>query len=94
MVWEDTGATETGRPCFVMELVRGIPITQYCDHEKFRTRDRLDLFVQVCYAIQHAHQKGITSWDPGRRSPMLHVWHAPSWNEIETVEAGRTDRSR
>jgi WD40 repeat protein len=55
----DAGATETGRPYFVMELVRGIPITEYCDQAKLSIRNRLDLFIKVCNAIQHAHQKGI-----------------------------------
>jgi eukaryotic-like serine/threonine-protein kinase len=55
----DAGATETGRPYFVMELVRGVPITDYCDQNHLAVHDRLDLFVQVCHAVQHAHQKGI-----------------------------------
>ena len=59
----DAGATETGRPFFVMELVRGIPITRYCDENKLNTEDRLELFIQVCQAIQHAHQKGIIHRD-------------------------------
>jgi WD40 repeat protein/tRNA A-37 threonylcarbamoyl transferase component Bud32 len=59
----DAGATEAGRPFFVMELVKGIPITRYCDQEKLATRARLDLFIQVCHAIQHAHQKGIIHRD-------------------------------
>src|SRR5262249_48865616 len=59
----DAGATETGRPYFVMELVKGIPITKYSDQEKLSTNDRLDLFVKVCHAIQHAHQKGIIHRD-------------------------------
>src|SRR6266702_2330761 len=59
----DGGATETGRPYFVMELVRGIRITQYCDQNNLSTRERLDLFVQVCNALQHAHQKGIIHRD-------------------------------
>ncbi len=59
----DAGATDTGRPFFVMELVKGIPITKYCDQEKLATRERLDLFIQVCHAIQHAHQKGIIHRD-------------------------------
>jgi eukaryotic-like serine/threonine-protein kinase len=59
----DAGATETGRPFFVMELVRGIKITEYCDQNKLSTEDRLDLFIQVCNAIQHAHQKGIIHRD-------------------------------
>ena len=54
----DAGATDTGRPYFVMELVRGIKITDYCDQNNLSTKERLDLFIQVCQAIQHAHQKG------------------------------------
>ncbi len=59
----DAGATETGRPFFVMELVRGIRITDYCDQNKLPTPERLALFMQVCLAIQHAHQKGIIHRD-------------------------------
>ena len=59
----DAGATDTGRPYFVMELVRGIKITDYCDQNNLSTEQRLDLFVQVCHAIQHAHQKGIIHRD-------------------------------
>ncbi|MHC4104548.1 MAG: serine/threonine protein kinase, partial [Planctomycetota bacterium] len=55
----DAGATETGRPYFVMELVKGVCITTYCDKNKLNTHERLDLFIQVCNAVQHAHQKGI-----------------------------------
>jgi serine/threonine protein kinase len=59
----DAGATETGRPYFVMELVRGIKITDYCDQNQLNTTQRLALFVQVCHAVQHAHQKGIIHRD-------------------------------
>jgi WD40 repeat protein len=59
----DAGATETGRPYFVMELVKGVPITRYCDENNLLTVTRLGLFVQVCQAIQHAHQKGIIHRD-------------------------------
>ena len=59
----DAGATETGRPFFVMELVRGIRITEYCDQHHLSTEKRLKLFVQVCQAIQHAHQKGVIHRD-------------------------------
>src|SRR5881392_1487256 len=59
----DAGATATGRPYFVMELVRGVPITEYCDANHLTTRERLELFVKVCHAIQHAHQKGIIHRD-------------------------------
>ena len=59
----DAGATESGRPYFVMELVRGVKITEYCDQQALTTEERLELFVQVCRAIQHAHQKGIIHRD-------------------------------
>ena len=59
----DAGATETGRPYFVMELVRGVPITTYCDKNHLGTAARLGLFIQVCHAIQHAHQKGVIHRD-------------------------------
>jgi serine/threonine protein kinase len=59
----DAGATETGRPYFVMELVKGIPITEHCDRNNLPTEERLKLFIQVCEAILHAHQKGIIHRD-------------------------------
>jgi len=59
----DAGATDTGRPYFVMELVKGIPITEYCDKNNLKTRQRLELFVDVCKAVHHAHQKGIIHRD-------------------------------
>ncbi len=59
----DAGTTESGRPYFVMELVHGVPITEYCDANQLTPRQRLELFVPVCQAIQHAHQKGIIHRD-------------------------------
>jgi len=59
----DAGTTDGGRPFFVMELVKGVPITQFCDERKLTPRQRLELFVPVCQAIQHAHQKGIIHRD-------------------------------
>ncbi len=59
----DAGATRYGRPYFVMELVRGKPITEYCDERKLSVRERLALFIDVCSALQHAHQKGIIHRD-------------------------------
>jgi serine/threonine protein kinase len=59
----DAGATETGRPYFVMELVKGVPITRYCDDRRLTLRERLELFVPVCQAVQHAHQKGVIHRD-------------------------------
>jgi serine/threonine protein kinase/tetratricopeptide (TPR) repeat protein len=59
----DAGATESGRPYFVMELVKGMPITDYCDQNQLTPRERLELFLPVCAAVQHAHQKGIIHRD-------------------------------
>jgi serine/threonine protein kinase len=59
----DAGATEEGRPYFVMELVYGTPLTEYCDQNSLSIRERLELFVQVCQAVQHAHQKGVIHRD-------------------------------
>jgi len=59
----DAGATQTGRPYFVMELVRGVKITDFCDENKVSTEERVRLFVQICHAIQHAHQKGVIHRD-------------------------------
>ena len=59
----DGGVTEQGRPYFVMELVEGIPITQYCDRNRLSINERIDLFILVCQAVQHAHQKGIIHRD-------------------------------
>ena len=70
----DAGATDTGRPYFVMELVKGVPITDYCDQINLSPRRRLELFVQVCHAVQHAHQKGVIHRDlkPGNVLVTLH----------------------
>ncbi len=70
----DAGATGTGRPYFVMELVRGIAIDEYCDKNHLSTHERLELFLPVCSAIQHAHQKGIIHRDlkPGNVLVTLH----------------------
>ena len=59
----DGGTTETGRPYFVMELVRGVPLTEYCDEARLTTDKRLELFIDICRAVQHAHQKGIIHRD-------------------------------
>jgi serine/threonine protein kinase len=59
----DAGATPTGRPFFVMELVRGLKVTDYCDQQQLPTEQRIELFIQICQAVQHAHQKGIIHRD-------------------------------
>ena len=70
----DAGTTETGRPYFVMEYVKGISITEYCDRYKLSTQERLRMFIPLCEAIQHAHQKGIIHRDikPSNVLVMLH----------------------
>jgi serine/threonine protein kinase len=72
----DAGCTDTGRPYFVMELVQGIPITKYCDDKQLDTHARLELFVQVCNAIQHAHQKGIIHRDLKPSNVLVAIYDA------------------
>jgi serine/threonine protein kinase/WD40 repeat protein len=73
----DAGATESGRPYFVMELVKGVPITDYCDRSQLTPRERLELFVGVCQAVQHAHTKGVIHRDlkPSNVLVTLHDGH-------------------
>jgi serine/threonine protein kinase/tetratricopeptide (TPR) repeat protein len=80
----DAGATDYGRPYFVMELVRGIPITRFCDENRLSAKDRLDLFVKVCQAIQHAHQKGIIHRDL-KPSNILVTRHDPDGSGVPKV---------
>src|ERR1700735_1983914 len=70
----DAGATESGRPYFVMELVHGVAITKYCDDNQLTPRERLELFVPVCQAIQHAHQKGIIHRDVKPSNVMITLY--------------------
>jgi serine/threonine protein kinase len=59
----DAGTTDSGRPYFVMELVKGVPITRFCDENRLTTRERIELVIPVCQAVQHAHQKGVIHRD-------------------------------
>src|SRR5947199_6723426 len=70
----DGGATEAGLPYFVMELVHGVPVTKYCDDNHLTPRQRLELFVPVCSAIQHAHTKGIIHRDIKPSNVMVTVY--------------------
>ena len=70
----DAGATDTGRPYFVMELVQGVPITNYCDQARLTPRERLGLFVTVCQAVQHAHQKGVIHRDIKPSNILVRRW--------------------
>ncbi len=81
----DAGATENGRPFFVMELVRGIPITKFCDENRLTTDERLRLFMQVCQAINHAHQKGVIHRDikPNNVLVSLGDHHLPNAKVID-----------
>ena len=95
----DAGATETGRPYFVMELVRGTKITEYCDQNNLDTRQRLELFIQICQAIQHAHQKGIIHRDvkPSNVLVTLHdgvpVPKVIDFGIAKAIEARLTDKT-
>jgi serine/threonine protein kinase/tetratricopeptide (TPR) repeat protein len=80
----DGGATDNGRPYFVMELVRGIKITDYCDQHQLPTAKRLELFISVCKAIQHAHQKGIIHRDI-KPSNILVTLHDPDSSGVPKV---------
>jgi len=80
----DAGATDTGRPYFVMELVRGSKITDYCDQNNLTTAERLKLFIQVCQAVQHAHQKGIIHRDikPSNILVTISEPGSPGWPKV------------
>src|SRR5262249_11165582 len=91
----DAGATQTGRPYFVMELVKGEPITKYCDAVKMPLRERLELFVQVCHAVQHAHTKGIIHRDLKPSNVLVALGDAapaPTFSRAALTPGGRATR--
>ena len=88
----DAGATESGRPYFVMELVRGIPITDYCDREQLSIPERLELFVLVCRAVQHAHQKGIIHRDLKPSNILVTVIDGAAGAQDHRLRRGQGDR--
>jgi serine/threonine protein kinase len=84
----EAGATETGRPFFVMELVQGIKITEFCDQNNLPTAERLTLFTQVCHAIQHAHQKGIIHRDIKPSNILVTVGEPGSSGSLKVIDFG------
>jgi eukaryotic-like serine/threonine-protein kinase len=96
----DAGATESGRPFFAMELVHGVPITKYCDDNHLTLRERLELFVPVCQAIQHAHQKGIIHRDIKPSNVMITLYDGKPVPKVidfgvaKAIEQKLTERTR
>jgi serine/threonine protein kinase len=72
----DAGTTTAGRPYFAMEFVRGLPITKYCDRQGLSIRERLELFIEVCQAVHHAHQKGIIHRDIKPSNVLVAEFHS------------------
>jgi serine/threonine protein kinase len=95
----DAGTTEAGRPFFVMELVRGVPVTDFCDRAALTTRQRLELFAQVCQAVQHAHQKGVIHRDLKPSNVLVTLYDGVPVPKVidfgiaKAVGAARTDRT-
>ena len=88
----DAGATDTGRPYFVMELVKGVPITEYCDADQLTPSERLELFVPVCQAIQHAHQKGIIHRDIKPSNVLVTLLRRQAGAQGDRLRRGQGDR--
>ncbi len=88
----DAGTTDTGRPYFVMELVKGVPITEYCDEKQLTPRERLELFVPVCQAVQHAHQKGIIHRDLKPSNVLVALVRRQAGAQGDRLRRGQGDR--
>src|SRR5262249_19034754 len=84
----DGGTTPSGRPYFVMELVKGVPITDYCDQNHLTPRQRLELFVPVCQAVQHAHQKGIIHRDLKPSNVLVTVHDPGAPGVVKVIDFG------
>ncbi len=89
----DAGETDAGRPYFVMELVSGVRITEYCDRNKLTIRDRLDLFLQVCSAVQHAHTKGVIHRDLKPANVLVSVQDGPPVCKVIDFGIAKATRS-
>ena len=88
----DAGTTDNGRPYFVMEVVQGIAITKYCDQHELPVRERLELFIPVCQAVQHAHQKGIIHRDIKPSNILVAEYRWSSGSQGDRFRRGQGDR--
>jgi serine/threonine protein kinase len=89
----DGGQTSGGRHYFIMDLVKGLPITDYCDQEQLTPRERLDLFVHLCRAVQHAHQKGVIHRDLKPSNVMVTVHDTTPVVKVARLEDPHGDRA-
>ena len=88
----DAGVSDDGRPYFVMELIKGVPITKYCDEAKLTPKERLELFVPVCQAVQHAHQKGIIHRDLKPSNILVGLYRRPAGAEGDRLRRRQSNR--